>query len=119
MEGADAAAKTKGIALHSFTNGGLGDEPRKSVEMSLVLARRDAAGTSVRATSDIRRSEDAAGRHCFCGVSGVFFVAGWRKLRSTISLGSVETGPSRHSHRIISGRIMPLNFCPWRFILHE
>src|SRR5207248_2064707 len=44
--------------------------------------------------------------------SGPFFAAGCRKLRSTISLGSVETGPSRHSQRIISGRIMPPNFCP-------
>jgi len=50
--------------------------------------------------------------HCFCSVSAGFFAAGWRKLRSTMSLGSVDTGPSRHSQRIISGRIMPPNFCP-------
>jgi hypothetical protein len=33
-----------------------------------------------------------------------------------MSVASVDTGPSRHSHRIISGRIAPPNFCPWPFI---
>ena len=41
-----------------------------------------------------------------------FLATGWRNARSTVSFGSVETGPSRHSHRIISGRIAPPNFCP-------
>jgi hypothetical protein len=36
--------------------------------------------------------------------------AGERNPRSTVSFGSVETGPSRHSQRIISGMIAPPNF---------
>ncbi len=48
-----------------------------------------------------------------------YFFAAPRKLRSTVSFGSVDTGPSRHSHRIISGMIAPPNFCPWRFMPHE
>jgi hypothetical protein len=43
---------------------------------------------------------------------------GWRKDRSTVSAGSVDTGPSRHSQRIISGRIAPPNFWPCRFMPH-
>ncbi len=48
-----------------------------------------------------------------------FFAAGCLKARSPESFGSVDTGPSRQSHRIISGRIAPPNFCPWLFIPHE
>ena len=48
-----------------------------------------------------------------------FLATGWRKDRSTLSFGSVETGPSRHSHRIISGRMAPLNFCPCPFMPQE
>jgi len=48
-----------------------------------------------------------------------FFTAGWRKSRSTLSFGSVETGPSRQSHRIISGMIAPPNFWPCRFMPQE
>ena len=44
--------------------------------------------------------------------------AGWRNARSTMSLGSVDTGPSRHNHRIISGTIAPPNFCPCKFMPH-
>src|SRR5690242_2904207 len=52
-------------------------------------------------------------------VGAAYFLAGWRKERSTMSLASVDTGPSRHSQRIISGMIMPPYFWPWRFMLHE
>lgn len=49
----------------------------------------------------------------------LFFATGWRKSRSTLSLGSVLTGPSRQSQRIISGMIAPPNFWPCRFMPHE
>ena len=45
--------------------------------------------------------------------------AGWRNVRSFLSFGSVETGPSRHSQRIISGRIAPPNFWPCLFMPQE
>ena len=38
---------------------------------------------------------------------------GPRKARAIASFGSVETGWSRHNHRIISGKIAPPCFCPW------
>ena len=41
-----------------------------------------------------------------------------RKLRSTMSFGSVETGPSRHNQRIMSGKIAPPIFWPCRFMPH-
>jgi hypothetical protein len=44
--------------------------------------------------------------------------AACRNARSTISFGSVDTGPSRHSQRIISGIIAPPNFWPCRFMPH-
>src|SRR6201999_3381058 len=43
-----------------------------------------------------------------------FFSAPCRKARSVMSFGSVETGASRHSQRIISGMMAPPYFCPWR-----
>jgi len=46
------------------------------------------------------------------------YLAGGLGDLSTMSLGSVETAWSRHSQRIISGRMGPPIFCPWRFIPH-
>ncbi len=63
----------------------------------------------------VRRSRDSAAT-----ITNYFFPAApARNPRSTESFGSVDTGPSRHSHRIISGMIAPPNFCPCRFIPHE
>jgi len=47
------------------------------------------------------------GPRCYCLVTGI------RKFRSTVSFGSVDTGASRHSQRIMSGMIAPPNLWPW------
>ncbi len=44
--------------------------------------------------------------------------AGGRKDRSTVSFGSVDTGPSRQIQSIISRKIAQPNFWPCRFMPH-
>jgi hypothetical protein len=77
------------------------------------------AGGSTRVLEYCARSELHPGsgleilRGNFMNQNGpVYFVleTGCLNARSTMSFGSVDTGPSRQSHRIISGIMAPPNF---------
>ena len=115
ISGADAIAKNARQARTACGGSNDSSESRPTGKFVAPLIRGATGRSATGSTSRGGSCRTGPGGSQFADFTAAAFVdaAGRRNDLSTMSFGSVDTGWSRQSQRIISGKMAPPCFCPW------